>query len=293
MNPVRWFKDLLLQCFQLLANGVAALAMEHPSISAKFIPASQRSLFCVIPKASTTRRENSDELPIPPREIWENTYGSAGEYLATGRQHVAILRALLSEHQGDLKPGDRVMEMGCATGRLLRWFKDEAERGEFWGVDINANYISWDQQHLSPPFHFAATTTLPHLPFADEYFDLIYAGSVFSHVSELVDAWFLELRRILKVGGRLYITVHDNHTIDLLRTTLQSDALASMVAAQQSKLASIKEGFGMFTIRRSPRGAQVFYDREYLYRKLNPFFTVLAAKPEAYGHQTGILLARK
>jgi len=268
------------------------LAMEHPSLSAKFIPASRKSLFYIVPKAASSKTGPA-ALPVPPREIWENVYDSTEEYLATGREHVGHLRELLKQHQAELQPGQRALEMGCATGRLLRWFKDEAERGEFWGIDLNAGYIAWCQQYLSPPFHFAATTTFPHLPFSDGYFDLIYAGSVFSHVSELVDAWFLELRRILKTGGKLYVTVHDNHTIELLRTTRRHEPLAQMLVAHRSKLDTAGAPFGMFTIRRSPRGAQVFYDREYLFQKLEPFFDVLAVRPEAYGHQTGILLARK
>lgn len=292
MNIVRSLKDLCLAAFQRLADIVAALAMEHPVFAAKFIPVARRQIFCVLPKPAA-RPPGAFELPLPPREIWENIYATQEEYLAVGRKDVDTLRALLHNHQASIQPGHKVMELGCATGRLLRWFQREAEQGEFWGLDINATYIAWCQQHLSPPFHFATTTTFPHLPFSDDTFDLIYAGSVFSHVSELVDAWFLELRRILKAGGRLYITVHDNHTIHLLRTQRKHEPLAQMLAAHQARLDAMPNGFAMFTIRRSPRGAQVFYDLEYLCARLSAGFDILATRPEAYGHQTGILLKRR
>jgi len=45
------------------------------------------------------------------------------------------------------------------------------------------------------------------LPFEDSSFDLVYCGSVFTHVSDLADAWFLELRRILRKGGYAYINL--------------------------------------------------------------------------------------
>jgi ubiquinone/menaquinone biosynthesis C-methylase UbiE len=64
---------------------------------------------------------------------------------------------------------------------------------------------------------FANTTTLPHVPYEDNYFDLIYAGSVFTHIADLADAWLLELKRILRPGGMLYVTVHDDHTLEVLR----------------------------------------------------------------------------
>jgi ubiquinone/menaquinone biosynthesis C-methylase UbiE len=67
-----------------------------------------------------------------------------------------------------------------------------------WGVDINARHINWCQLNLRPPFSFATTTTAPQLPFEDGYFDLIYSGSVFTQLSDLADAWILELRRVVR-----------------------------------------------------------------------------------------------
>ena len=41
-------------------------------------------------------------------------------------------------------------------------------------------------------------TAFPHLPFEDNTFTLIYAGSVFTHILQLMDAWVMEFPRILK-----------------------------------------------------------------------------------------------
>jgi len=43
----------------------------------------------------------------------------------------------------------------------------------------------WCQQRMSPLFKFATTTSFPHLPFEDGYFDFVYAGSVFTHITDL------------------------------------------------------------------------------------------------------------
>jgi len=56
-----------------------------------------------------------------------------------------------------------------------------------------------------------------HLPFEDSSFDLVYCGSVFTHVSDLADAWFLELRRSYE-RAVMHTSIHDKHTIDLLLT---------------------------------------------------------------------------
>jgi ubiquinone/menaquinone biosynthesis C-methylase UbiE len=80
---------------------------------------------------------------------------------------------------------------------MIRWLAGLAEEMEIWGVDINARHIVWCQENLIPPFNFATVTIEPHLPFKDEYFDLIYCGSVFTHIDDLAYTWLLELKRIM------------------------------------------------------------------------------------------------
>src|SRR5947208_884804 len=49
----------------------------------------------------------------------------------------------------------------------------------------------------------------PPLAFDDASFDLVYALSVFTHLTgDLQVAWRDELRRVLRPGGRLLITTH-------------------------------------------------------------------------------------
>ena len=100
---------------------------------------------------------------------------------------------------------------------MIRWLADLAQECQIWASKIDARQSLWCQENLSPPFNFATVTTAPHLPFEDRYFDLIYCGSVFTHIDhDLADAWLLELKRIIRPGGRVYITVHDKHSADLI-----------------------------------------------------------------------------
>ena len=45
--------------------------------------------------------------------------------------------ALLERNDLALREGARVLDFGCASGRLTRWFADYAESGEVWGVDVS------------------------------------------------------------------------------------------------------------------------------------------------------------
>ena len=205
-------------CLQYLFAKVQSLFIQ-PTILPYFItffPHKRSSYAYVIPKASPRREGDASDLSTPPESLWLGYGLTIDEWLASGKQHVDKMRSILADSGCTLPPGSRVLELGCAGGRMLRWMRDVAEQGEVWGTDISGDHIMWCKQALSPPFHFLISTTTPHLPFADNYFDVIYAGSVFSHIDDMADAWFLELRRIMRPDGRLYVTIHDNYTIEVL-----------------------------------------------------------------------------
>ncbi len=145
---------------------------------------------------------------------------------------------------------------------MIRWLKEYATEREIWGTDIIADYLLWCQQHLSPPFHFFMATMMPHLPFEDRYFDLIYAGSVFTHLDDLASAWLLELRRVISENGRLYITLHDEDSISLLANEYQNHASAKAFNAKKEYVTYSQSDYGMFTLGRRT-GSQVFYNMEY------------------------------
>lgn len=292
MNVVRFIKDSILGCVQIPANIVAALANEHPALPAKFFPASNKELYYVIPKPNAKRRDGAQDLPVPPRNLWGVSFKDDEEYLKSGREHVGNMRKLLDADGFKFQKGQRILEIGCATCRLLRWLKPEAQESEVWGLDIDASYINWCQQNLSPPFHFATNTTLPHLPFPDDHFDLIFAGSVFTHIADLADMWFLELKRVLKPNGRLYFTVTDSHALNYFLTKEPQNPLTIMINECDRRLNVLKNGFGAMAIRRSPTGAQVVYDTEFLEQKVSGIFRIHSSMPEAYGAQTGMLVGK-
>src|SRR6185503_803779 len=185
-------------------------------IAGKLFPLDTGS-YHLLPKPSANRRQDSHvDLPVPPRDLWEGYGMTEQEYLASGRRHVTVMKEILEKAGAAPEDLYKVLDFGCAAGRLLRFYPYKPGSSELWGLDINAKYISWCQSHLSPPFLFATTTNLPHLPFEDNYFDLVYCGSVFTHITDLADAWFLELRRVLRKGGYAYITIQDKTSMQIL-----------------------------------------------------------------------------
>jgi ubiquinone/menaquinone biosynthesis C-methylase UbiE len=232
------------------------------------------------------------DLPIPPQELWLGYGSNSLEYLH-GKEQVAKMVAILKADGFDISTMKRVMDFGCGAGRMVRWLKPYSEEAEIWGIDISADHITWAINNLSPPFNFATTTTVPHLPFEERYFDLIYAGSVFTHIDDLVEAWLLELRRILRSRGCIYITIQDKHSIEVLKTSkYYKDIWLKKYVEENPFFRSAGKNFDKIVGLRGTR-SQVFYDQEYFKKIAGRIFEVVAMHEEAYGFQTGVVLRKK
>ncbi len=289
----RYFMDEFGWLMQVAMPDV--LSRTVPGYRGYFPHAPESDCYMVPKVAAESGRHPATHFQVPPRDLWLGYGQIADEYLSSGKKDVEILDQLLSASGASLASCRHILDFGCGAGRVTRWLVPWADHCEIWGTDISAQHIMWCQQHLTPPLHFATTTIFPHLPFEDGYFDVIYGGSVFTHIDDLADAWFLELRRLLRPGGRLFITIHDRKTVEILAN---ADDTRWWVVRYRMQLGRHPEygtfsrsEFGMFTIGRGTR-SQVFYDVEFLGRKLSPFFRVRSATEQAYGYQTALVLER-
>ncbi|MAF84268.1 MAG: hypothetical protein CL797_09215 [Chromatiales bacterium] len=247
-------------------------------------------------------------LPIPPRRLWFGYAETEQRYLEVGRYSINSMTKDMQATGFPVNDCTRVLDFGCAAGRMIRWLKDIAERGEVWGVDVSADHIAWCSQNLSPPFNFATTTEIPHLPFEDRYFDFIYAASVFTHIDDLAATWLQELRRILRPGGRLYATIHDEHLVsiiepDYIKNTLPEIAQKSgqnhWGQIRLSKRAHAKKFFRQASKSRfnsivyNRRGnPQAFFNSQYFTKQLAANFKTISILPEAQHYQTAVILER-
>ena len=223
------------------------------------------------------------DLPLPPPELWLGY-----NYPRHGRLHVDAMWDIVEAGGLEVRPGDRILDLGCGAGRMIRHLAPLARTCEIWGSDISAEHILWCQRHLSPPFHFLTNTKAPHLPFPDGSFRLIYCGSLFTHIDDMARAWLLELRRLLADDGCAYITIHDEDTIRQFDAMKAPPAVAGHIMRSPS-WALAKDHSDMFTIGRD-ENSQVFYARDWFARLLEPMFEVVTVRPEAYFYQTAVLV---
>lgn len=107
----------------------------------------------------------------------------------------------------------RILDFGCSSGRVLRHILAfGGDQYEIWGADLGHENIEWMKRHLPNDIKSFSNTTIPHLPISDHYFDVVTGFSVFPHFEYLSDAWLLELCRITRPNGLLYITIANEAT---------------------------------------------------------------------------------
>ena len=267
--------------------------LSNPFVSAKLLPLQEKESHAILKQVRTP--SPTEELPVPPEELTIRWGLTPESYLRGGRIDAETMLALLAEVDVPVESLSRVLDFGCAEGRVIR-FLSRHEGSELWGVDINAQRIAWAQQHLPAPFRFATTTTAPHLPFEDNYFDLVYGISVFTHISDLADAWFLELLRVLRPAGHAYLTIHDEHTVELLLGAYRKDKsqafMVDLVQRVEKETGVLSQDWAYFTTLPDP-AAQVFYNREYLIGKWSQLADCVAVRPEATGYQTALVLQKR
>jgi len=103
-----------------------------------------------------------------------------------------------------LPPGGRVLDIGCAGGRDSQWF---AEKGfEVFGIDFSPLMIERARAAITRVSF--STMNILELEFPQNFFDGIWCSCVLIHLSKTdVPKAFEEMRRVLRVGGVLYLLV--------------------------------------------------------------------------------------
>jgi SAM-dependent methyltransferase len=120
---------------------------------------------------------------------------------------------LVREQTPGLSPESRVVDFGCGWGRIIRFFIKDVEPASLCGVDPQSSAIATctaQNQWAS----FQQIGIRPPTSIEDGSLDLIYAYSVFSHLSEDVHLqWLEEFARVLRPGGTLILTTRDRDFI--------------------------------------------------------------------------------
>lgn len=151
---------------------------------------------------------------VPPRrEVWKI---GGHDFIELGEHLSSIARDL-----GGLQPHERLLDIGSGVGRLAVGLTGYLTPGEYAGFDVDRPGIAWCRRTIEPRFpnfrftrvdvrnrHYNPKGAIAPesfvFPYATESMDVVFASSLFTHLTPAVaDHYLGETRRVLKQGGRL------------------------------------------------------------------------------------------
>lgn len=158
---------------------------------------------------------------IPPDWMIELVGSNNGvdDFKKTGEEFLCYFKTL-----GNLKPNEKVLEVGCGCGRMARPLTEYLnERGRYEGFDKNRCMIDGCTEAYRSRyqnFHFKWADVYDSefnptgckaseyvFPYVDERFDFVFLTSVFTHIflPGMIN-YLSEVARVLKTNGRCLIT---------------------------------------------------------------------------------------
>jgi SAM-dependent methyltransferase len=104
------------------------------------------------------------------------------------------------------EPDGQILDWGCGSGRTLQWLLAEPGwRAAYRGCDVDRRAVSWLRKHGFEGVKICNDD--PPLPYPDGAFAGLFCFSVLTHIHpERHGAWLREIRRVLRVGSKAYLT---------------------------------------------------------------------------------------
>jgi SAM-dependent methyltransferase len=155
---------------------------------------------------------------------------SVANYVGGGgpEQYKAVGRVMLDWFKQfcDLRPDERVLEVGCGIGRIAIPLTQYLDKGSYVGFDIIQVGIDWCRQKVTPRYpnfqFFLADVHNKYyhpegrqaaceyrFPFPDDEFDFVFLTSVFTHMLPPdLEHYAAEIGRVLRPGGRCFCTAY-------------------------------------------------------------------------------------
>lgn len=147
----------------------------------------------------------------------EMFYGNRDHYFDVGESALHCIEAALATARRDKSSVRQILDLPCGHGRVLRFLKQGFPEARLTACDLNGDGVRYCAKV------FGATPVLSKVEIGDiplnGEFDLIWCGSLLTHLPEGKCAAFLQLfQRQLRPGGILVFTTHGRHCAHELRT---------------------------------------------------------------------------
>lgn len=228
---------------------------------------------------------------IPPARLIARVHGSGDPagFEQVGRTVALDIYAAVNDRIS-LEHPLRILDFGCGCARVLRFMGELAPESRFHASDIDAQAIAWCAENYREEarrgrYTFVCNDDVPPSPLKSDYFDLVYAISVFTHLPEdLQHRWLAELRRVTKPEGLLVLST-------------QGDALIRGHLGAEENRALDERGF-YYSKYGSTEGLPEYYQaawhtRGYVERVWSRYFHIARHVPAAIADHQDLVLCVK
>ena len=156
---------------------------------------------------------------FPSDEIQRQFVGSTKEQaLREGYEFYQYVKRYCKSLGVFLDINTKVLDFGCGWGRISRFFFKDIDTNNFYGVDVDADMISFCASAMTCG-NYTTSNPEPPMTFESNSLDVIFAYSVFSHLAEPVALkWIEEFSRILKPNGILLATTQRRSFLDFCQS---------------------------------------------------------------------------
>ena len=117
-------------------------------------------------------------------------------------QHARTLYPVLLSKLAHI-PFQRALDLGCGTGEMMKMLLQSDDQRELYGIDLSEKMLSVAEGKLSGKVQLVLGDS-EHLPFADNFFDVVYCNDSFHHYPAPENV-IREVQRVLKPGGTFLI----------------------------------------------------------------------------------------
>jgi len=132
------------------------------------------------------------------------------------RRRLAHIRRMIAA-----APGDRVLEVGCGGGHVLRMFPES----DLTGVDVSGAMLQKAKLNLQGLRVRLLKGELHELDLPPAHFDRIICTEVLEHVVD-PESILEQMRRLLAPAGRVVVTIPNDHLINSLKRIVRRSGLA-------------------------------------------------------------------
>ena len=224
--------------------------------------------------------------PLAPSHLQVRVSGGFdGNFFRNGCSQVSDLENALKSVGKQFDDFNMILDFGVGCGRTLIPLSLSISSKKIFGTDIDNEAISWLNDNYKEFGGFSCNPHYPPMAYENDFFDLVFSISIFTHLPEDMQfAWLEELSRITKSGGYLLLSFHGDY--------------CTAKTPQDVQLEVNKKGFSYVLNSKLVDGLPDFYKNTfhsttYIKKEWGRFFEVVNIIPQGIGNNQDLAILRK